>query len=194
MDERDDTTAYREPPAPCVEWLRRWAPAALAEIHDALSDPACIAELALALADCAVRGVVPLALQAQGFDHEALLLRALEPLRDDRSCAAAAALARETVRGAGARGMKFYHALGSAAMAVDEANQLRGSSETTSSDPELHAFSLEGMLVTIFGVSGALDMCAYRSIGGGAPRERVLQLFHDAVTAVARSRERKRSG
>ena len=180
-------SAHREPPAVCVEWLRRWVPAAPAEIRDALGEPAYVGVLALALADCAVREIVSLALQAQGFDREALLLGALEPLRDESTCAQAAALARETHRHA--YGMKFHHALGSAAMAVEEAQRLCTLLNTTMDDPELHAFYLEGTVVTIFGVSGALDMCAGRSIAGGAPKERVMQLFQDAVAALLTSRE-----
>jgi hypothetical protein len=165
---------YRELPSICADWIRRWAPGvANKTISERTSRPERVLDLARAAVDCALREVAPLALQAQGFENEALLLRSLERVGDDPSAADAAALAREVQRD-GAGRMRFHHALGSAAAAADAL--IEASSAAADARPLDDA-----ALSPLFGVSGALDMAAYRSIAGGAPRERVLELFAAVV-------------
>jgi hypothetical protein len=161
-------SVYREPPSAFAAFQRRWALDDAAELPPPVSGPA-LAAFGYAVADCAARAMVPLALRAQGFEREAALVCALPRVRDEPSARGAAQLLRDLVHEPTLRSMRYVHALSSAARAAEDAASLAAAAGAGG--------AREQDLAGLFGPGAALDMAAHRAVAGGAPRERVVALL-----------------
>lgn len=158
----------------CRDWVDRWLPgdthltAAATTLRDRF-DPL---RWALGWADCAVRDIVPLALDSLDLPGQAAALRVIAPLEDEAACLDAIGRLDLAARTAAAMGPK-YHFCSSARLAVQESMILFRAAEMGVGSLTEQLFRFEAL----FSESGALDMVIHRALAAGAPRDDVRALL-----------------
>lgn len=157
----------------CHEWVDRWLPGD-PQLHQSGADaPDPLASFdpvrwAFAWTDCAVREIVPLALESLDLPGQAAALRRIAPLVTEAAGLEAKGRLVLAAQTAAAMGPK-YHFCSSARLAVDESLVLFRASEGGPETLSEQLWRVQGL----FSESGALDMVIHRAISAGAPRDEV---------------------
>ncbi len=149
----------------CLEWVDRWLPGDSVCGEAASFDPV---RWAFDWTDCAVREIVPLALESLDLPGQAAALRRLAPIEGEAACLDAKSRLVLAAQTAAAMGPK-YQFCSSARLAVDESLVLFRASAGGAASLNEQLWRFQGL----FSESGALDMVIHRAISAGALADEV---------------------
>ncbi|MFO0755965.1 MAG: hypothetical protein U0359_05720 [Byssovorax sp.] len=171
----------------CCEWALRWLPddPHLPALPGDTGDDAPghgLDPLAWAAGwtDCAVREIVPLALDSLDLPGQAAALRLLPAIVGERAGLDAIGRLDLAAKTAAALGPKF-HFCASARLAVQEVLILSRAAELGLGSLAEQLWRFE----SLFSESGALDMVIHRAISAGAPRDAVHEVLRARLAELA---------